>query len=122
MNTFDPTWKPTTATQQTTTPRILRAQFGDGYSQVELDGINAMLRKWELAWEPIHVSSGAAPPTLAAIDAFLRANAGLRFNWTQPPPCDGEGVKVFRCYEWTWTYSGGLVCGIKAVFEQTAES
>jgi phage-related protein len=121
MNTLDSTWKPTTATTSSTAPRILRAQFGDGYNQEMLDGINAYLRNWEVTWEPIHGTS-LTVPTLDQLDQFFRANAGLRFLWTQPPPCDDEGPKVFRCREWSWTYSGGLITGLRAAFEQQAEN
>jgi len=117
MNTLDPTWCPSVQTQTGTQPRTLRAQFGDGYSQEMLDGLNAYLRVWTITWEPIHGVTQTVP-TLSQLDTFFRTNAGLRFYWTQPAPCDTEGPKVFRCRQWQWTYEGGLIVGVQAVLEQ----
>lgn len=119
MNTFP--WIPSRSTSSETVPRVLRAQFGDGYSQETLDGINAIPRNWDIVFEPIHGYSGT-DPTLQELDAFMRVNAGLRFQWVQPKPFDGEGLKVFRCRRWGWTYDEGLIVGFRATFEQQPET
>lgn len=117
MNTFP--YVPSRSTACNTQPRILRAQFGDGYSQEALDGINAIPRNWEVVFEPIHGET--TTPSLQDLDAFFRANAGLRFQWVQPKPFDGEGLKVFRCRQWGFSYDEGLIVGFRATFEQQPE-
>ena len=116
MNTFPTTYCPTTATTQQTVPRILKAQFGNGYTQEELDGINAYLRLWDVYYENIPTSG------LLALNTFLETNAGTRFYWTQPAPFDAEGQKVFRCDQWQWTYQGGNIVSLECQFQQQPES
>jgi phage-related protein len=112
------TYVPSSATQGETTPRVLRAQFGDGYMQETGDGINAMLRNWDLIFDPIHATTGTVP-TLQMLHAFLSAQKGyLKFQWTQPPPYDTEGPQYFICPMWTFTYQSGLITGLRARFEQ----
>jgi phage-related protein len=99
----------------------LRAQYGDGYMQEVMDGLNAYLRVWTVTWENVNTEV-TTKPTLKQLDDFFRANAGLRFLWTQPTPCEGEGAKVFRCKTWQWTYAGGSVAGMQATLEQQPET
>jgi len=118
METFS--YTPSFETQAMMTPRTLVAQFGDGYVQEAGDGINAMLRPWDLVFSNRSAATGVTP-TLKQINDFLTAHAGyVRFLWTQPPPFDIEGAKTFVCKEWSWVYSGGLICGIRAKFLQRA--
>ncbi len=111
------------ATQGTSTPRVLKAQYGDGYMQEAGDGINPILRVWNLQFNNIPISStDSSATTLEAIDDFLTAQAGyLQFLWTQPPPYDEEGTKHFICSSWQYTYQGGNIIGLIATFEQRPE-
>lgn len=74
-------------------PRVKIAQFGDGYEQRAVDGINARPRTFSLSW-----------PALDATDKdtarnFLVARNGWEaFNWT--PPGEGSSIKV-KCPRWT---------------------
>jgi phage-related protein len=126
MDTFPATYIPSSGTSAQTTPRVLRAQFGDGYSQTTLDGLNAYLRKWSLTFAPIHATSGTVP-TLGALNAWFEAHAGQRFLWTQPSPFAAgepwsETPKVYECIEWSWSYQQGKIVGLRATFEQRAET
>jgi phage-related protein len=129
MDTFPAAYCPTSGTSAQTTPRVLRAQFGDGYSQSALDGLNAHLRKWSLQFEPIQTSTGTI--SLGLINEWLEAHAGQRFLWVQPPPFGPapgtgnpyyEGAKTFECIEWSWSYQTGSIVGLTATFEQRAET
>lgn len=72
-------------------PRILTAQFGDGYAQDAGDGINIAPRSWQLTF------STRTDAEIAPILAFLRARNGIEaFNWTDPDGVSG----VFVCREW----------------------
>lgn len=121
MEQFPTTWIPTTGTSAQVTPRVLRAQFGDGYMQAELDGLNAYLRKWQLTFEPMHAVSGTVP-TLFDLNDFFQRNAGQRFQWIQPTPFNGENLKVFECTTWQWNYQQGKIVGLSATFEQRPET
>jgi phage-related protein len=112
------TYPPSSGTSGTMMPRVLRARFGDGYVQEAGDGINPLLRRWELTFEPIHATT-ATNPSLADLDAFFKAQAGYKkFLWTQLKPYDTEGPQYFVCTEWSFTYARGLQVGLRAVFEQ----
>lgn len=47
----DPCWVPEVPVQREDSWRLRIAQFGDGYSQRTLDGINALDMTWSLQWE-----------------------------------------------------------------------
>lgn len=72
-------------------PRVLSAQFGDGYGQDSPDGLNANLQTWELTFEDIYKHDGIA------IDEFLTARKGAEaFEWTTPL----QETLAFKCREW----------------------
>jgi phage-related protein len=113
------TYAPSFATQGVMTPRVLRAQYGDGYAQEAADGINAMLRKWTIVYNNIQASGTGT--TLKNLDDFFVAQAGYKkFLWTQPIPFDVLGALQFVCVEWHWTWAGGLITGLTATVEQRA--
>ncbi|MDO9103381.1 MAG: phage tail protein [Methylovulum sp.] len=64
METF--AWKTPNATLNEE-PRVLSAQFGDGYSQESEDGLNAVLQVWDLVFDDVDSW------TAIAIRDFLRA-------------------------------------------------
>jgi len=79
LNYFSPAHPPTANQyQDTKTPRLLEADFGDGYSQSAPDGLNNMPSMLDVTWNPIEVQDAAA------IEAFMVANSGLAFFWTPP--------------------------------------
>lgn len=93
-------------------PRILMAQFGDGYSQRQADGLNANPKVWSLKFE--NRSDSEADD----IDAFLVARGGWEaFDWTDP---DGDALK-FVCREWSRVREQYNLNTVAAVFEQVYE-
>ena len=46
-----PCWIPDQPLGRDDAVRLRVAQFGDGYAQRTLDGINALTRTWSLVWE-----------------------------------------------------------------------
>jgi len=105
-----PVWN---ATQGKLQPRVLKAQFGDGYEQRAQDGINTGLKTWNVTWANIsHIQ-------LKALYDVLYAKAGWqKFTWTQPPPFAVEGSLTWICEDFDWVYNGGLIMGLRAVFLQ----
>lgn len=108
MPTFS--YTPSYSTELTKTPRILKAQFGDGYAQRSADGINNNPEKWKLVFE------NASLATIAAIKAFIDARNGVeQFDWTPP----GGTSKKFVCEEgYSHTYTGVGGGNLSMVFEQ----
>ena len=71
--------------------RLRIAQFGDGYSQRTLDGINALNLKWSVSFD--------SRPTdvLVAMDAYLQAEKASSFPFRDP--ASGVLYQVF-CDAW----------------------
>jgi phage-related protein len=87
-------WSPRRNPQGSVSFRALKAQFGDGYSQVAQDGINSRSESWPL--EFFGTESETAP-----IKAFLdRHGAWKGFLWTPPLGqqsvflMDGDGYQL----------------------------
>lgn len=79
LDTFTPTSQPTVdATQRTVNRRVNAAQFGDGYSQRSMDGLNTSPRAFTAAWAAL-VSTEAD-----TYEAFFDAHGVTPFLWTPP--------------------------------------
>jgi len=72
--------------------RVLRADFGDGYSQRAGDGINVVEEIWDVEWENLNSTEQAA------LQAQLESARGVDvITWTP----HGESVaKKFTIPEW----------------------
>ena len=82
--------------RKSVTPRVLRNDFGDGYSQRAADGLNYVPQVWELKWE----LNGADSDTLIAF--FVSHGSHTTFEWT--PPRGSEGKYVLQ--DWSETPYG----------------
>ena len=58
--------------------RVQRAQFGDGYSQVLTDGLNAEQETWQCQTPPLTY------PEINSIESFLLEQKGQAISWTPP--------------------------------------
>jgi phage-related protein len=78
-DTFLPPRAPSVQVAGQTTFRVIRTDFGDGYSQRAKDGLNTVAVEWALEWDNV---------TSAEVDtmvAFFDAKAGAEsFFWTPP--------------------------------------
>ena len=72
-------------------PRVLVANFGDGYTQRSADGINNLPRKWPLSF--------SVSPTVGQeiIDFLKTANGVQSFDWTPPIGAAGKWL----CKSWS---------------------
>ena len=66
------------ATQARRSTRIQRAQFGDGYSQVLTDGLNADVEKWDC------VSTLLTNEEANSLESYLLSLNGSPIQWTPP--------------------------------------
>lgn len=92
-------------------PRVLRAQYGDGYEQTVADGINTNLKTFDLTFESIGKGEGDL------VDAFLDARGAQEaFQWT--PPNGAQGW--YRCDAWgrQWDRTRPGVSSITATFRE----
>ncbi|WP_163869595.1 phage tail protein [Myxococcus eversor] len=84
--------------QQQTQPRVLKAQFGDGYAQRSEDGMRTVLPRWALQF------NARRKVDADAIEAFLQARRGVEpFEFVVPssawdvtgfPVGTGDGVRT----------------------------
>ncbi len=99
MSAFDGSdqcWMPDVGTSRDDEWRLRIAQFGDGYAQRTLDGINALNRKWSLSWN----SRDAAD--INAMVAFLEAQKAKAFDFLEQQT--GITYRVF-CDAWKIDWS-----------------
>ncbi|HFT0375626.1 TPA: phage tail protein [Enterobacter mori] len=75
VSTF--TWPTQVSPTATDTINIYSAQFGDGYEQVAVNGINNVAEEWDLTWT-------GKKNDVAAIRAFLHSHAHQSFWWSNP--------------------------------------
>lgn len=78
-------------------PKILKNDFGDGYTQRAAAGLNSDPETWTLSW------NGRTYTTIDAIEAFFVARGGHEaFYWT--PPREAS-PRLFICTKWDRTYN-----------------
>lgn len=75
---FTPVKVPTLGTSQDTTYRTLEAGFGDGYSQVAIDGLNATQHAPSIIWQALTLTD------FASIQAQFDTFAGTTFSYQVP--------------------------------------
>lgn len=110
METFIPPIAPSVGTGREVSTRVLRADFGDGYSQRSGDGLNAINRQVFVVWGVLSVSDADT------IEAFLTARAGFEaFLWA--PPREVQPRK-WICGTWRRDHDHGTYDSLSATFEE----
>jgi phage-related protein len=81
--------------------REISAQFGDGYSQVAADGLNAVYDIWSITWGNLNQSE-----TMLLEGVLSNCGSWTTFLWT---PCQETVQKKFRLTKdgYTRTKTGG---------------
>lgn len=88
--------------------KVNQAQFGDGYAQRSIPGLNNETQKWSVTVEAYRAEMVAGPL------AFVKARAGLSFFWTPP-----LGVKgYYTCTRYNPKDEGGGLWTLSMEFEQ----
>lgn len=110
MPTF--VWIPSFEIEQQKRPRVLRSQFGDGYQQRTVDGLNANPNRFPLTFQQRDQAEADA------IMAFLDNAAGAaNFDWTPPGGVAGKYI----CPEYSRIRKNAAYSTINAIFEQVSE-
>lgn len=87
-------YSPRPGVQPSVKPRIKVVNFGDGYQQRQRDGLNTLLRKYQLVFR-------GTPEVARDIERFFERHAGVEaFHWI---PYDIQEKRIFVCKEWTST-------------------
>lgn len=114
-------WIPSTGFDASAAPRVLTAQFGDGYMQRTPKGLNNVTLSWNLTW------MNRAWAYVNDMLAFFEARKGSEgFYWTEPKTivagvvATGTQYKVY-CPEWRLVHSSALAATVSARFVQTFE-
>jgi len=108
--TFSPPVAPSPESDKEVTPRILRADFGDGYAQRSGDGINTMRQVRNLAWNVLTFADADT------IEAFFAARSGVEsFYWTAP---DEASPRRWLCSTWRRGYVSGNMASLTATFTE----
>lgn len=109
-STFTPAVNPSLNYSKTTKTRVRRADFGEGYSQRAIDGLNSIKREVSLNFEGL--SSSQADD----IETFLIARAGAEvFYYTLP---DEGSARKWICGEWQRGPQAGTLRSISMVLEE----
>jgi phage-related protein len=101
------TWTHDYGAELSEEPRVLSAQFGDGYAQEIYAGINAIVRRWSLSF------ANRERAEIAEMLAFLRENS-LAFDWTDP---NGQAGR-WKCASWRQSHVHAAVQTLSAEFEE----
>lgn len=111
LDTFYPPVAPSPGSSRKPELKLLKAEFGDGYTQTARDGLNHMRKVFALKWDVL--THGQAD----AIEAFLERHGGsdafLYRHSNTPAP-----IKV-TCEEWAREDAAAGLCSFTATFRQS---
>lgn len=109
MDTFVPPRPPDGGTQDKPEWKVLKAEFGDGYTQMAPDGINPIRRVLSLTW------SYLTPSQSNPMVAFLQAHIGQTFLYS---PTD-EAPEKWTCEDYTDKRENGGLRTLSITFRQS---
>jgi phage-related protein len=107
-----PCWRPSNNWSIDIEPRLQTAQFGDGYMQRTIDGINPYKATWNLNF------NGRRDSVIIAMNGYLAGLKGFSFPFMSP--ANNIVVPVF-CDKWSMTIAlrkpgGAWIGNLTAVF------
>jgi len=91
-----PSIRPSLTSSKSVKARILKNEFGDGYSQRAADGLNNTPASWTLIW------GGRTKADIDTLEAFFEGLGGWdTIEWT---PEHESTEKKFICTEWSRSF------------------
>jgi phage-related protein len=108
--TFIPPFNPDFGTERKKKPRVLKAEFGDGYAQRAGDGLNNRPVTLNLAWTNLTTSEKND-----IIDFFEARKGYQSFYYTYQ---DENSPKIYVCEEWSHTHTDATNYTITATLQQ----
>jgi len=105
-----PSITPSITSTKSVKARILKNEFGDGYSQRAADGLNNTPAEWSLTW------AGQSYTDIDTLEAFFEGLGGWdTIEWT--PYREGT-EKKFICTEWSRSFDGAFNDTLSAKLEE----
>ena len=110
---FFPDIAPDYGASKASNPKVRTSEFGSGYSQRAVFGINQDPKVWSLTWQ------NRTTTDANLIEDFLEARKGVdTFDWS--PPDETNSYK-WICRSWAKTMPYSNLFNITATFEQAFE-
>jgi len=110
LNTFTPPVAPSPGTDKKFKPKILKADFGDGYTQMAADGLNNVSYTLTLTWESL------VPTDASVIMSFLAGQGGYQPFYYRVS--DTTSPDRFTCDDWGEKRGQGGIRTVTATFKQ----
>lgn len=108
------TYTPSKGISSSSKPRVVSAQFGDGYSQRVPDGLNSVVKEWDLSF-----NSNPVNKANSIVKFFEDRKGSEPFLWTPP----GETTQyLVICQEWNMVYQTHLSRTVTAKFKQVFDA
>ena len=104
---------------RTTTPRVLKVQFGDGYEQRVAEGLNSLDEQYTISY------SNRPKTEVAQILAFMDSKKGVtKFPYRIPDPLQGSGEREIQvvCESYAATYVTDEFYSFTATFRRVYEA
>jgi phage-related protein len=108
--TFNPSVHPDFGYQRSLKPRVLKAEFGDGYIQRAADGTNTMPITSQVTWSNVTETERDE-----IIDFFAARRGYQSFFYTYQ---DEDTPKVYVCEEWSYTHADAAHYTVTATLKQ----
>jgi phage-related protein len=110
LQTFNPAVNPSYNYRKATETRILRTEFGDGYTQRAADGLNSIKKVVDLAFQNVTKTNADA------IETFFTARGGWEaFNYTLP---DESSARKFIAEKWERQATGPNLFTVHVTLEE----
>lgn len=110
LPTFTPPFEPSAGLQAKPEIKVLKADFGDGYSQPTPDGLNHIREVLTLTWE------GLERIERDQIITFMKLQKGTQpFAYSLP---GDSAPSRFTCSDWSHTALGSDLWTVNATFKQ----
>jgi phage-related protein len=111
LATFTPPIQPSVGATNKPKVKILKADFGDGYSQSAADGVNNIRAEFSLTWEVLTSTDADT------IEGFLTTQGGYQpFYWSAPGKTTAQ---KWTCETWERTFNRAGWVSIKATLTQS---
>ena len=108
---FTPSWSPSVGATNKPEVKVLRAEFGDGYTQATRDGMNNVRAVYEMRWDVL------LPSEANDIISFFVACGGCDpFHYTIP---EVTSVGKWTCESWSDQAISGGYRTVSATFRQS---
>lgn len=110
MDTLTPALNPSmSGSSGSEAPRVIRAQFGDGYAQSSPDGLNVSPLAFNAMWENMLNADAES------IKTFLRAHVGQTFYYLLPSEVS---ARKWQASKWSWNYTSGETQSLTVSLEE----